>query len=385
MSRQVWFVALMTLVVLAGGCGEVTIADGTEDGASASDGSGGGGDDAVADSSGGDTSGGDTGGGDTGGGDTSGGDTSGGDATADADPGFVPAGQGEMGFEAKPGPANFAKVVLRMFQTKQPPIGKVFVFWLVQADDGRKFGGVLPYEDIPYKADFTLEVPSTLAGDDPLPSTVGGEITLEDEIGAGKLTAPTGQVLYTGKLPAPAWVHVVHSLAAKPEGGKGYLQDADSIVANVDGHREAAKAAFVAGKPKDAVKEAEAAHNALVGKSAAVDLDGDGFKTFDAPFAGGLKAPETSLHHAVKHIGFAQAAAPELGKDANLNLGAAALSNAAGNFDKGLPTALDALEAFADGTNKDFKDADTAMQALRKSMNDALAAGRKIAAIPLLP
>lgn len=375
-------IAAMWAVVALLGCGEVTIAEGGGDDA-VSDATGGGNDATAADgatSSDGAT-------GDTAS-DASAADATAdgaGDAGADTGGGITVTGQGELSFETPGNAASYTKVVLRMFQTSAPPVGKVYVLWLVQADDSRKFGAVLPYEDIPYKADFTVSVASAAAGADPLLTTVGGEVTLEDEVGAGKLTAPKGKVLYNGGLPKPAWVHVVHTLAAKPEGGKGYLQDADAIVANVDGHREAAKAAFIGGKPKDAVKEAEAAHNALVGKAAAVDLDGDGFKTHDAPMAGGLKAPETSLHHAAKHIGFAKNAAPELGKGSNLFVGGGLLDGAVTAFDGALNKALPELEAFAKGTNKDFKAADDAMGALRKSMNDAIAAGRKIATYTLTP
>lgn len=376
--------ALWAMVALLG-CGEVTIAEGGDD--AVSDATGGGNDTAGADgSTAADGATGDATG-DAGGTDATpdAGTDGGADAGADTGGGVTVTGQGELAFETPAAAANYTKVVLRMFQTSAPPIGKVYVLWLVQADDSRTFGAVLPYEDIPYKPDFTVSVAATAAGADPLLTTVGGEVTLEDEIGASKLTAPKGKVLYVGGLPKPAWVHVVHSLAAKPEGGKGYLQDADAIVANVDGHREAAKAAFIGGKPKLAVKEAEAAHNALVGKAAAVDLDGDGFKTHDAAMAGGLKAPETSLHHAAKHIGFAKNAAPALGKGSNLFVGGSLLDGAVTAFDGALDKALPELEGFAKGSNKDFKAADDAMGAMRKSMNDAIAAGRKIATYTLTP
>ena len=233
--------------------------------------------DAGNDMAGNDTAGNDTAGNDTAGNDTatndSAGDTATNDSAGDTTTGPVVTGQGLFTFESEPGPANFRLPTLYMFQTTAPPSGHAYVLWQQKAGGGLTHSGILPYEDVPYKADFTVKLPPpTAAGEEPIEAIFGATITLESELDAAIAAAPKGPVVYEGHHAPAAWVHIVHVLTAKSPGQTGYLQDADAIVANVEKHRVAALDCVVSGPTKCAAIQVEFAHNALVGKAKAVDI-----------------------------------------------------------------------------------------------------------------
>jgi hypothetical protein len=386
-----WIGALVAAAVLASACEEVTIAP-----AGGSDGASGDGE-AVSDSGSGDVKGDGTAGGDATGGDATGGETTGGDATGsdatggDASPGDAGTkptvtGEGLFAFESAPGPANFRVPTLYMFQTTAPPSGHAYVLWLLAADGSLTHGAVLPYEDVPYKEDFTVKLqPPSDPKAEPIETTIGAVVTLETEVDAATATKPAGPEVYRGEHAKGAWVHIVHTLAAKTPGSTGYLQDADAIVGNVEQHRVKALAAFKGGDSKAARAHVEFAHNALVGKANGSDIDGDGKVAFDAPLASGLEAPETSLNHAVKHAVFAKEGDPNSPADGPLKTGVIALQAAAEQTSKACETAKKEMFAFAKGVSVDFKNADVAMQAVRTGMNSAIAAGRKLSNVKMAP
>ena len=213
-------------------------------------------------------------------------------------------------------------------------------------------------------------------------------MTLESEVDASTATAPKGPIVWQASWAKGVWVHLVHSLAAKPEGGAGYLQEASIIGNYVEAQRVAALAAFKTGDIKSARAAVERAYNALVGVANAKDIDFDGKAVVEAPIKIGLQDAATSpLAHGVKHIGFAQAAWPG-GKPPEghpFAVGFALLASSADSFTFELAKTVGTLETFAASSTGNFKDSDTSLQTLHSLLNDAMSSAVKVASLPIVP
>ncbi len=409
-STPAWFAALLLGVALGGAaCGNVTIEDAdvaSQDAAGNDDAAGtdatvadstAGSDDAGTDATGDDTVGADTAGADTTGTDTTGTDTTVADGTTtdatDTTTGPTFAGQALLVFDqdstlAGGKPVSWRKTLLHVFGSAQPPSGHAYVWWIrVAADDSLKRVAVLPYEDVPYVADFTaaMPIPSDVK-EQPIQLYIGASVTLETEVDASTATAPKGPVVWEASWVKGVWVHLVHSLAAKPEGGAGYLQEASIIANYVEAQRQAGLAAFKTGDIKGARAAVERAFNALVGVANAKDIDFDGKAVVEAPIKGGLKDESTSpLAHGVKHIGFAQAAWPGGKPPAEhpFAVGFGLLQTSSKSYATELEKALGTLETFAAGQSTNFKDSDTSMQALHAVMGDVMNSAVKVATLPV--
>ena len=396
------WLALLCLAALLGtaACGNVTIEDAdvaAEDG-TASDGttgndSAGGGDtsgaDVSADTSGSDDTAADSSPDDATVADSAGSDSAGSDTTTG--PTFT--GQVLLVFDqdsnlASSKPVGWRKVMLHVFGSTKPPAERAYVWWMrVAADASFKKIAVLPYEDVPYVADFSaaMPIPSDVK-EQPLQQFIGATITLETEADATTATAPKGPTVWQASWAKGVWVHLVHSLAASPEGGPGYLQDASILAHYVEAQRVAALNAFKSGDAKGARAGVERAFNALVGVANAKDIDLDGKAVVEAPIKGGLKDEATSmLAHGLKHVSFAQAAWPGGKPPAEhpFAVGFGLLQSSTKSYATELGKALGELETFASGQETNFKGSDTSLQSLHSVMNDVMNSAVKVATLPL--
>lgn len=300
------------------------------------------------------------------------------------------AGQALLVFDLSNAPGTAAawrKATLNVFQSATPGPGKAYVWWAVAGDGSLSRVAVLPYEDLPYKADFSVSAP---VPDDPkvqpLEGARGARVTWEDETTAVTASKPIGPVVWQGEWPSGVWVHLVHSLASKALGQPGYLQDGSMIGNYVETQRLAALAAFQSAKPLLAKAAVERAANALLGKAAAADHDGDGKVAFDAPLTMGMQGEDSPLAHGRKHIGFAAAAWPGGGvpKGHAFELGKLLIDGEVDDYAAEVKTALPKLIAFANGKVNDFKAVDLALQGLHTQLGQVLQAGIQVATLPIV-
>ncbi len=285
-------------------------------------------------------------------------------------------------------PAAWRKLTLNVFQSASPGPGKVYVWWAVAGDGSLSRVAALPYEDIPYKSDFTVTVPPP---DDlkaqPLEGMRGARVTWEDEVSAASATEPAGPTVWQGEWPTGVWVHLVHSLAAKAPGQPGYLQDGSAIANYVEAQRVVALQGFQAAKPLLARAAIERAANAILGKAAAADHDSDGKVDFDAPLPTGLQGEDSPFAHGRKHIGFAAAAWPSGGvpQGHSLEVGKILIDAEVEEYATSVQAALPKLIAFANGKQPDFKAVDMALQGMHKQLGQVLQAGVQVATLPVVP
>ena len=274
---------------------------------------------------------------------------------------------------------------LVMIETTKPEIGKVYVWWMRTPKGKAANFGVLPYEDQPYKPDFTVTVGDPGDGSPPhIANFNGAFITYEDELDADKLKAPVGPLVWSAEQAVPAWSHVNHVLT-EWEGNPGLIQQANGIIGALKAEFDLAKEALKAKKPKLARMHVENMHTLLIGEDDAKDLPGEGdLKVGLSPFKGGLANAKSPLREAVKHAGFAKDVLIAIKADAHkVEEGYVKMNDASAAFNAKVVSSLDSMDTFAAGAVADFKDVNEAATNLLSNAKKAVTASVILSRIEL--
>ncbi len=277
-------------------------------------------------------------------------------------------------------------VALELSQTKEPEIGKAYVWWMRTPGHSVANFGVLEHEEKVYNPDISMvQKPDVANSPAHIANFNGAFVTYEDDIDLEKLKAPVGPVVWKGEIPQLAWNHVQHVLTVSNAAAQqpGYIQMAGAIMTAVRGQLKAAEDAIKGGKPLVAVMHVENIHTLLVGVAEAKDLTGDKkFKSDLSVYTMGLAAGDTPLNEALKHAGFALKAA-EGSFTPGIKDGVDALEAATKGFNANMTKTLEAVVGFANGTSKNFKPVTENVTTLSNKFNEALFGARKLAEIPM--
>ncbi len=294
-------------------------------------------------------------------------------------------GQGQIEVTSDKTATDMRGLKLLMFQTAKPEPGKVYVWWMRSPLGKSANFGTLPYEDVPYVPDFSVEVGDPGDGSPPhIQNFNAAYVTYEDEAGADELSQPVGPLVWKGEIPKPGWAHVQHVLT-EWQGDKGYIVQAAIIMAQVKKELDLARAAVKNQKPAVARRHVENIHTLIVGKDDAKDLDGDKKVVTDlVPYTMGLAAGDTPLNNALKHAKFAEASAKDSGGvTTGLETGVIVMETAVKGFNDNLLKVIDAVDTFATNTSKDFQTVDKTVTQLNNKFGEAFQGAQKLGQIDL--